>query len=259
MSTIYGKVRLLGAAEPHPGADSSDGSRPLAVTEEGHAYTVPHAKYDAAFPVPSDGDVLPLKLGQNGGLLVESTAGSVTIGTADQGNPGLVTAPWPVKLSDGVQAIGTSAHPVITGKPSRIARAAHLASAALPAAGAYTSQAAYAVPDGLRSITFWLSYTRDPAGADTGYPVAKVLWGNGTEEAPELVVDDTIVAQTGDHATFLVWNGIHRFPAPSTDAEVVFQVSVEVPAGATTARLLVAEEGDTTNPGTADVFLTGGY
>lgn len=141
----------------------------------------------------------------------------------------------------------------------RVARVEHSASAVLPAYPTMTSPAAYTIPNGISEITFWIAYTRDPTGADTGFPRARVVWGNGTDSAADLVLTDTLDSVEGIYARRLAYAGEVDFPAPDSDAAVAFQYTVSVPKGATTAKLLLAEAGDTAKPGTAAVFLTGGY
>lgn len=189
MTTMYGRVRLIGAAATNAGADA-EGTRQMAVDEEGSVY---------------------------------------------------------VRF-----AAGASAGP-------RIARASHSASAVLPALGAVTSPTAYTIPNGVTELTFWINYQRDAAGADTGFPRARVVWGNGTESAADLLLVDTIDSISSPYARRLAYASEVDFPAPSSDAAVTYQYTVAVPKGATTVKLLLAEAGDTAAPGTASVFLSGGY
>lgn len=192
MTTIYGKVRAIGAVAVNPGADA-EGTRQICVDEEGSLY---------------------------------------------------------VRF-----AAGANVGP-------QVARAVHLASAALPAAGAVTSQTAYTFPAGLAEVTFWITYTRDPTGADTGFPRGRLLWHNGTEEAGALIQDgtiDSIDAAVGIYARRLVYTEEIDFPAPLTDAAVRYAYTVAIPKGAARVRLLLAEAGDVAKPGTALIAISGGY
>lgn len=189
MSTIYGQVRLIGAAASNTGA-GADGSRPLAVDEEGSLY---------------------------------------------------------VRF-----AAGASAGP-------RIARTSHQASAVLPVYPSTTSPTAYTIPNGLTEITFWINYTRDAAGSLPRFPRARVVWGNGTESAADLVIVDTLDSVLDTFARRLAYDGEIDFPTAPSNAAHTYQLTVAVPKGATTAKILLSEAGEAAHPGTASVFLTGGY
>lgn len=141
----------------------------------------------------------------------------------------------------------------------RVARVAHSASAVLPAYPSTTNPTAYPIPNGLSEITFWISYTRDAAGSLPRFPRARVVWGNGTDSAADLVIVDTIDSTLDTYARRLAFDGEIDFPTAPSDAAHVYQLTVAVPKGATTAKLLLSEAGEAAHPGTASVFLTGGY
>lgn len=142
--------------------------------------------------------------------------------------------------------------------PFFIPRTVHLPTTALPAAGAFTAQAFFPLPRGVREISYWITYTRDPAGADTGNPKFLVQWGNGVEEAFELVLDrgSLVVAQPAGDFNMYIEEPLG--PIPGSDAPITYVLPVVAPYGASLARLLVAEQGDVANPGTILVALTGG-
>lgn len=143
-----------------------------------------------------------------------------------------------------------------TGSAARIPRVAHLASAALPAAGAFTSQAAYSIPDGVRGVAFYVTYTR---GANGGYPKARLMIGNGTEEGPPLLLDGTITSAPpyGQRAGYI--DEIKPGPTPADGSAITYVIYWTVTAGETTIRLLLAEAGVTATPGTAAIGLTAQY
>jgi len=135
-----------------------------------------------------------------------------------------------------------------------LARTVHIASAVLPAAGAFTSQAAFAVPAGITEISFWVTYTRGAAG---GFANLRVLIGNGTEEGLEIAIDQTIVV-VQPIGTQNIYEQQLAGPIPATAAAITFVIAVKVPRGATTIRMIAAEGGVVGAPGTLAIALTGG-
>lgn len=137
----------------------------------------------------------------------------------------------------------------------RIARVVHMASAALPAAGGYTANAAYAIPDGAQFVTLYCTYTRGAAG---GYPKFRCDLGNGTETAVVQTLDPTItVAQPSGGQ--LAYNSEIAGPKPQDANPLVFALEYAVRGGATTIALQAAEVGVTGTPGTLAIALTAGY
>lgn len=133
-----------------------------------------------------------------------------------------------------------------------IPRVVHIPTGQLPANGAYTSQPQYPIPNGVRHITFYVTYTR---GAPQGYAAFKLLWGNGSEEHQETVIDTEVQddALTAAQSMFL-----QRLegPVPVDGLPVSFVLYVTVPGGSNRVRLLAAEKGMPGIPGTLGVSLT---
>lgn len=149
-------------------------------------------------------------------------------------------------------ATDTSGRQIVMG--SRIARTAHLNSATLPAAGAFTSQAVYTVPEGVTGVTMYVTYTRGAAG---GQVKLRPEYGNGTEAARGFATTALVVS--GDTLEESI--AFRDFVAPvTTDANPqVFAIEIDVPPGCTTIRLLAAEKGVTGTPGTCAIALTAKY
>jgi hypothetical protein len=135
-----------------------------------------------------------------------------------------------------------------------VARTAHLPSAALPGAGAFTAQTAYTIPEGIKRIAYLVSYTRGAAG---GFVRLRLVWSDGTDEAREAVIDAavTVAAPNGRQPVYLSeLDG----PVPADGTVIRFVVEATVPAGMLTGRLLAAEAGVVGTPGTASITLTAG-
>lgn len=133
---------------------------------------------------------------------------------------------------------------------NRVARTAHLASATLPAAGAFTAQTAYTVPEGVIGITAYVTYTR---GTTNGTVLLRPEWGNGTETAREAIVTVSTASSENQRDTV----AYREFVSQSVDT--TFALEFVVPAGTTTFRLLAAELGVTATPGTCQITLTAKY
>jgi hypothetical protein len=136
----------------------------------------------------------------------------------------------------------------------RVARSVHFASAALPASGAYTSQAAYTIPADVQVVTFWITYTKGQSG---GYPKAKILLGNGTEEAALITIDPTLTV-ANEAALQPAYVGEIALVALLDGSSAKTAIKVRVDGGETTVRCLLAEVGDVNNPGTAAIAITAG-
>ena len=135
-------------------------------------------------------------------------------------------------------------------------RFVHVASAALPAAGAYTAQTAHKLEDrSITELTFHITYTRGAAG---GYPQFKIEWGNGTEAGiSQIVGAATVSGSTAVRPLYdeiLDIQGLH----PSSAAAVTSAMTLYVPRGVTTFRLLAAEVGVVGTPGTCAIAVVGG-
>ncbi len=160
---------------------------------------------------------------------------------------GITPAEWIVIMSTGCCGF-------------EIARTENLASAALPAASAFTAQAFSAVPPGTSKITYWLVYTR--SAGTRGRPMVRHEETNGTESttvsllnAASLITPSTSLGTPyGDVG---LSKELLKLDAPSSDATEVYQIPVEIGDTVTGVRLLVAEFGAPATPGTAAVFFTG--
>lgn len=137
---------------------------------------------------------------------------------------------------------------------SSIGRVPHLVSAALPAAGAWTAQQAFEIPQNITSLNVWITYTRGAAG---GRPRLRPLFGDGVEEARDAFVETSATATTSADVAQAVFAHDIDGPAPADGNPVTFELPFEVPPGATTFRLLASEAGVTGSPGTLAIFLTG--
>jgi len=134
----------------------------------------------------------------------------------------------------------------------QIPRTIHLAIGSVPPSGNFTDQPQYVIPAGVRHITFYISYQR---GAVGGYALFKLLWGNGTEESQETVIDTDISGPTvlGQQGMFLQdLTG----PTPADNNTINFVLYVSVPGGAKTVRLLASEAGVPGSPGIVGITLT---
>ena len=139
--------------------------------------------------------------------------------------------------------------------PFAIEREVHLASQALPAAGAYTTQVYTALPPGTTRLAFWTSYTR---GAVGGYPGWRVQWGNGTESnSRAMILDEGSLTPALPSATAQTYQETLLGPIPQDGTALTYLYEFDVPPGATEVRLQVAEVGITATPGTAAIAVTG--
>ncbi len=133
-----------------------------------------------------------------------------------------------------------------------ISRAIHLDKQFLPPSGNFTNQAPYVIPAGIRHVTFYITYTY---GAPGGYALLRLIWGNGTEEAQQTLIDtDITIVQPNSLQNTLLQD--LEGPIPSTTAPVSFMIEASVPGGATTVRLIAAEGGIPGAPGTIGITLT---
>ena len=135
-----------------------------------------------------------------------------------------------------------------------VSRITHLVTGSLPPGGQFTSQAYYTIPSGIRNITFYVTYSY---GVPGGYPVVRLIWGDGFTEAQETLLESNVVdtspAPFAPQNLFLQeMNG----PVPPTTAPITFLVEASVPGGAKTVRLIIAEKGVPSAPGIAGITLT---
>lgn len=150
--------------------------------------------------------------------------------------------------------MATCASPALPCCPFLIERVVLLAEQALPAAGAAVLSAAEALPAGTKEVVFWLTYTQGAAG---GYPAISVIWGNGTENSFDAVLDlssFTVAGELGE--TDIYVNSLNGVPPPDGNA-LSWVEPFKVPAGATSVVLSAREVGVVGTPGTIVAALTG--
>jgi len=129
-----------------------------------------------------------------------------------------------------------------------------LTSQALPAAGAFTNQAATVLPRGTKRVAFWVKYTRGAAG---GFPDLRVLWTNtlGTE-GHETIVDRTLALTVAQPvASQLIYEEALLGPIPADASPIDYVIRFEVPAGTSAVRMIAAEKGVVATPGTIEIEL----
>lgn len=135
-----------------------------------------------------------------------------------------------------------------------IDRVVYRASAALPAAGALTADPWFDLPKGTTRVTYWITYTR---GAADGYAVFRPYYSNGTEEARELIQDDTSLTVTQPEGAVDTVLQVLNGPAPADGDPITFAYTFErFPAATRRVRLLAAELGVVGTPGTLAIALT---
>jgi hypothetical protein len=140
--------------------------------------------------------------------------------------------------------------------PAEIPAFVHCASAALPAAGAWSAQTAWGVPAGISEITFFITYTRGAAG---GYPVFCVELGAGGvlsleqwEDDNPAITDPIGIGSLYDHVRDV--RGLH----PAGAAAVSRAITVTIPRGVTSIALRAAEAGVVATPGTCAIVAVAG-
>lgn len=131
---------------------------------------------------------------------------------------------------------------------------AHLASGALPAAGANTSQAAAPITPHHKAITVSTTYTRGAAG---GFVRLTPMWTIGGAEVQGTVKDEMLDTSTAPYGQQSIYQHQVNGPQPQSASALTFPFTFEVPAGATAFRALAAEAGVTGTPGTCSIALSG--
>lgn len=58
--------------------------------------------------------VIPVVCDSEGRLIIDLSSASITIGEVDQGLPNTIANSWPVEITNGVNVIGTTLHPIVT-------------------------------------------------------------------------------------------------------------------------------------------------
>lgn len=143
----------------------------------------------------------------------------------------------------------------------------HRASAALPAAGAYTSQNFQLVPKGTYRVSYWIAYER---GAGGGYPTFVHQYANevGSDGAPpsdfagkvaqEVILDPTtITAAAWATASVNLYQEVVLGPIAGAGQILYYCITYErLPAACVGVRLLVAEAGVPATPGTCSITMT---
>jgi hypothetical protein len=136
--------------------------------------------------------------------------------------------------------------------PFEIARVVHVDNQVLPIGGGFTWQGPYQIPARVRTIMFYVSYTRGAAG---GFPILRLLWGNGVEETQSTLVDTDFTSSDPFSQQGMFLEDL-KGPVPQTNDKVSFSIETSVPGGATTVRLLAAEGGVVGAPGSISITLT---
>lgn len=130
----------------------------------------------------------------------------------------------------------------------------HITSSTLPAAGAFTSQSLAAIPEGHTRVTYVVTYTR---GADGGFPLLRVKWGNGSDIFHSIVtVKQSVPVGAFARRTILLEE--LQGPAPVDGTPITFEIPMRVPTGATTCQLIAAEGGVVGTPGNIEISLMTG-
>lgn len=136
--------------------------------------------------------------------------------------------------------------------------AAHIASAQLPAAGAFTDGDYFDIPADWGGITFLVDYTAHGSSGGNGRPKWRVSWSDGDEDFIQPLVSSAVDASSLPVATRDQYQLTDRWPTGiAANATVHFAVPMTRMPGMTRARLDIAELGDTTNRGTAAVTIVG--
>ncbi len=151
--------------------------------------------------------------------------------------------------------------PIISNNPStqcgnasfEIARQIHLSQQVLPNFGIFTNQTYFQIPSGIKRITFYITYSRGDVG---GQPVFHLLWGNGTEEIIETILDTDLEFTSTTTANQGLYLQDLYGPTPVDSNPVSFILYATVPGGSTTVRLTAAEKGNVQSPGTILITLT---
>jgi hypothetical protein len=135
-----------------------------------------------------------------------------------------------------------------------IPRTVHISLGYLPPSGSFTDQPYYVIPKGIRKVAFYVTYIRGAAG---GYAVLRLMWGDGTTEAQETLVDTSISDTSPDpYAPQNLFLQEMNSPAPTNGSPVSFIIESGVPGGSQTVRLIAAEKGVPGAPGMLGITLT---
>lgn len=134
-----------------------------------------------------------------------------------------------------------------------VPRVVHLPTQVLPLAGAFTAQAPYSIPARVRKVAFYITYSRGVAG---GFPIVRLMWGNGSEETQATVISASAAAVSSVLTAQPMRLSDLMGPVPPDDSPVSFLLETTAPGGSTTVRLLASEGGVPGLPGTIGITLT---
>ncbi len=135
-----------------------------------------------------------------------------------------------------------------------ISRTVVLPEQTLPVGGQFTTQVAYVLSPKIRRVTFFVKYAQGVTG---GFPVVRLMWGNGSEETQASIINGTFASFGAALATNQIRLNDLVGPVPNSDDPINFLIESTVPGGATSVRLLIAEGGMIGIPGSAEITLTG--
>jgi hypothetical protein len=133
-----------------------------------------------------------------------------------------------------------------------VPRTIHLLTQGLPPSGNFTNQPPYIIPDCIKKICFYVTYSY---GAPGGYALLQLRWGNGTDEAQSTLIDLDFTPQQPFSLQNTYLQDLEG-PIPASSAAITFMIEAVVPGGATTVRLVAAEGGVPGAPGTIGITLT---
>ena len=128
-----------------------------------------------------------------------------------------------------------------------VPRTVHLPLGMLPASSGFTNQQAYPIPNGVINISFYVSYQW---GAPGGCASFVVMWGDGTSEYQEAIIENNIPGPQ-----IMAFQNILG-PVPPDGSMVGYVLYVSNPGGAKTVRLLANEAGNPGTPGIIGITLT---
>lgn len=140
-----------------------------------------------------------------------------------------------------------------TSSSFAVARQVHLASGALPAAGAFTAQALQAIPAGVKRVTYAVTYTRGAAG---GFPVFRHESNNGTETMRNIVVNEASLTVTQPDGRLDFTQEELAGPQPADNVAITYELTFVLGADIKSTRLLAAEAGVIGTPGTIAIART---
>lgn len=135
---------------------------------------------------------------------------------------------------------------------------AHIASAQLPAAGAFTDGDYFEAPPDWGGLTFRVTYTAH-ANSSGARPQWRVSSTDGTNDFINPIASATIDTSGAPVAKRDQYQLVDRWPTTvAANATIHFKVPVAIEPGERRYRIDIAELGDTTNRGTAAVTIVGG-